>query len=339
MKRRAVLIPSRRKRTAHTRKRPTARSEGPFSRLESTAFFTRSIVSNVSLRGRGRRDGATELQRHPVALADRDEALAIDVTTTKRGRKRPHVLRMIACVARVRVDLRALDELEARRLRELDHRGLRHVATRGIDLCTFGVAVLDHAEDPARAQHAEHRLHHLRTHAVAHPTVRVAERDHHVRALRRAELDRFGRRETTDAHVPVELGMLRLHRAKTIAVRPVRKPDRQRARVAEQRREELRVPAATGRELDHVLAGLDLEERERLGGMTPHVARTLFFGAVRASHRGREVTARDVVARGRGRRIRIGRGRGGRGRAAASERDEGREENEVSHGGRHVVKG
>src|SRR5262249_46027707 len=82
-------------------------------------------------RTRSRRPAASgvhEAQRHAVALADGEVLVAIDVLARQRGRERPHAVRVILGVARVRVDLRAPRELQPRARRELDDHDLRDVA-------------------------------------------------------------------------------------------------------------------------------------------------------------------------------------------------------------------
>src|ERR1700733_12400581 len=68
-----------------------------------------------------------EPERHPIALADRGVLRLVLVALAIVRRQRPHALRIVLRVLRVRVDLGFVDELEARGGDAIDHPLLREV--------------------------------------------------------------------------------------------------------------------------------------------------------------------------------------------------------------------
>ena len=95
-----------------------------------------------------------ELERHAIALADRDVLLLVLVAEAQRRRQRPDALGVVLGVLRVRVDLGLARELEAGGLDLLDDPLLRQVALLRA-LVGVGVrlrAVLLDAEDAVRLE-------------------------------------------------------------------------------------------------------------------------------------------------------------------------------------------
>src|SRR6218665_1757891 len=81
-----------------------------------------------SARGGRRGEGFAKAQRHAVGFADRQETGTVRIATAaQRGRQRPHAVRVVPGVERVRVDLAARVELEAGGAGAIDHQCLGHV--------------------------------------------------------------------------------------------------------------------------------------------------------------------------------------------------------------------
>ncbi|MNI26021.1 hypothetical protein D3C73_797040 [compost metagenome] len=199
-------------------------------------------------------------------------------------RQGPHAIRMVLGIARVGIDLGTRVQLETGGFGHRDHLLLAHI-TRVVSVGHVGLgAVLDHAEHAARLEHVEEALEHALRLAGLAPVVHVAERQHHIGRVGRAE-HRLGRVVGDDGGL-VELcrcGGVLLFQAVAAALLVVAaaafrhslRIDHRSdvmALVAQQRRQDFRVPAIAGRDLDDGLFRRHAEEAQRLRRMTETVA-------------------------------------------------------------------
>src|SRR5690606_6059362 len=118
-----------------------------------------------------------KLQRHSIRLADGIVFGAVEVGIVAFGRaarrrQRPDAERMIRGVFRVRIDLRARDELQACSFRELDDARFAHVA-RGAFRIVFARlrTMLLEREDAARLQASIEIFERFFRHVVTEPAV------------------------------------------------------------------------------------------------------------------------------------------------------------------------
>src|SRR5262249_56246766 len=98
--------------------------------------------------------GLYEGKRHPIRLADRNEALAIDRAAAQGGRQRPDAVWIVLGVTRVGVRLAARNKAEPGRTCVLDHELLRNIATRddAIERSARKCPMLFDAKHPARLE-------------------------------------------------------------------------------------------------------------------------------------------------------------------------------------------
>src|SRR5215469_14861466 len=143
--------------------------------VSSISFTTRPILSpaekldrskaRISLPLRRQVNRFDKLQRHPIAFADRQVLVAIDIAHPQRWRQSPHTLGIVLGVLGVGVDLRFRHQVKAGLLRHADYVVLPYVAVGALGvLWQFRVAAmfLD-AENAARLERLVHRLEDLRS--------------------------------------------------------------------------------------------------------------------------------------------------------------------------------
>src|SRR5690606_27022332 len=126
--------------------------------------------------------GLPEPERHAIGFADGQEALAIARPAAQRRRQRPDAMGMVPGIARVRIDLAARPEAEARRARTLDDEGLGDVAAVDHlpDRGPGSRAMLDDAQHPVLAEHVAKGTQAMVEVTRLHPVVQVAEGEDQV---------------------------------------------------------------------------------------------------------------------------------------------------------------
>ena len=202
-------------------------------------------------------------------------------------------------------------------------------------------AVLDDAEHAARLEHFVRGRDDVLREAAHHPVVEVAEREHDVDRALRPEDDVVRWVDPQDVDLAVHAGRsreLRVERERVLARLALRHlrievGDAELAGVAQQRREDLGVPAGAGPQLDDVALLGDAEERERLLRVAEGVARAILRRALRAAHGPRHARVGGV-----GRRAEIDVGTVGgfrvlRGGSASTREHDGRGERETNSQG------